>query len=621
MICYRCYWNEAKAKCGLCGREMRFIADSGGICLDCKHWGWGPEEITCTKCGKNRPPASRCSELCRSCHERRGRGKCSRCNRDCSYVLKTAKLCKRCAHNEQAPKRLRIFIEKVGISNEIDRSLFQKLVETIDWNRVDEEFCRHICDFGTFLQSHTLKQPLTWSNIRKMCYDLKAHKFRRVRECLEDVGQLLLGPRNEQIDELELNSLKPVAWVAPELQVIMGKYDRWLCDERNDAALSRKRHFVTLNQFWKYCVRRGVALMADVKAAHVEEFLYTLSVKWKCVRCSYTKNVSIRGESPPTACENPACRAVGSFQKTLRNKQQSVLGHRGVLRIFFGWLRDVEQAIEVNPAPLPSKTHNRKRRGKAGRKRPATIQYYDWEIVLALLDAIEDPNSPAEEAMVLYLIMHHGFFVRELLTVRIPPQCRPQTFGGASTEPLEDILNLEWQPRRLSRNRQFLGRSADVFTMEPTEEAWTRALAARFMQERNQKLRDVTNPYLFVAAKMRSARGPVTYGYLRQLVQRATSRVTGRACTIGILSKSSRLLYSEFGGFEGARHLREMGLCPGQARAYTWAQRIRVIPKQAKRSAPFARHRGAKLTVPGIDVFGIPTEFDSGVNKTAAVTL
>ena len=619
MICYGCYWKESKAACGLCGRQMRFTADNGGMCLDCKQWGWGPKEITCLRCGRNRPPALRRSQLCRSCHERRSRGTCSHCDRDCSYELKTAKLCKRCAHNHQASKRLRVFIAKISLSNEYNRSLFQKLVETIDWDRVDEEFRRHICEFGIFLQRHNLEQPLTWSSIRKICYELKAHRFRRVGECLNDVGHLLLGPASEESDDLNIDPLKPVAWIPPELRLVMEKYNKWLCDERNDASLSRNGHFVTLSQFWKYCVRRGVALMADVKAAHVDEFLYTLSVKWKCVRCSYTKNVSIRGESPPTACENAVCRAIGSFQKTLRNKQQSVFGHRGVLRIFFGWLRDVEQRIEVNPAPLPNGTHNRNRRGKAGRKRPATIQYYDWEIVGALLKAIEDPNTPAEEAMVLYLIMYHGFFVRELLTVRIPPQCRPQAFGGASSEPLEDVLKLEWRPRKLSRNKQFLGRSGDVFVMEPIEETWTRDLAARFMHERSQKLRDVNNPYLFVTAKMRNARGPVTYGYLRQLVQRASSRVTGRACTIGILSKSSRLLYSEFGGYEGVRHLREMGLCPEQARAYIMAQRIRVIPKQAKRSAPFARHRGAKLTVPAIDVFGIPTEFDSGLNKTVAL--
>jgi len=599
---------------------MRFTADNGGVCLDCKHWGWGPQEITCSRCGKNRPPASRRSQLCRSCHERRGRGKCSRCNRDRNYELKTAKLCKRCAHDHQAAKRLRIFIERTSISNEFNRSLFQKLIETIDWDKVDEEFRRRIFEFGTFLQSHNLEQPLTWSSIRKVCYQLKAHKFRRVRECLEDIGHLLLGLASEQSEDPNADPLKRVAWLPAELRLIMEKYDEWLSEERKDVTLTRQGHFFTLSQFWKYCTRRGLTLIADVKAPHVDEFLYTLSVKWKCTRCSYTKSVNTRGESPPNICENSACRAVGLFEKVIRCKKQTVSGHRGMLRIFFGWLHDVEQVIEDNPAPMPNRKQNRKRKSKGGRKRPVTIQYYDWEIISALLNAIEDPNTPAEEAMVLYLIIHHGFFARELMTVRIPAQCRPQVFAGAPAEPLEDVLKLEWTPRQLSRNRQFLGRSAELFKMEP-DEAWTKDLATRFMAERNQKLRDVTNPFLFVAPKMRSARGSVTYGYLRQLVQRATSRVTGRACTIGILSKSSRLLYSEFGGYEGVRHLLEMGLCTTQARNYALAQRIRVIPKQAKKSAAFARHRAAKLTVPAIDVFGIPTQFLPELNKTAAARM
>jgi hypothetical protein len=313
VICYHCYWKEPKAACGLCQRQMRFTADNGGICLECKLWGWGPQEITCRRCGKSRPPAARRSELCRSCHERRCRGKCSRCDRDCSYELKTAKLCKRCAHNHQAAKRLRIFIEKISISNELNRSVFQKLVETIDWDRVDEEFRRHIFEFGTFLQSHTL-EPLTWSSIRKVCYELKAHKFRRVRECLEDVGDLLLGPASAKSDEINIDPLRPVAWMPRDVRQMMEAFERWLCEDRNNTPFTRQGHFGTLSRFWKCCAKRGVSLMADVKASHVEEFLYTLSVQWKCLRCSYTKKVSSRGENPPGACENSTCRAVASFE-------------------------------------------------------------------------------------------------------------------------------------------------------------------------------------------------------------------------------------------------------------------------------------------------------------------
>ena len=48
---------------------------------------------------------------------------------------------------------------------------------------------------------------------------------------------------------------------------------------------------------------------------------------------------------------------------------------------------------------------------------------------------------PAEEAMVLYLLLHHAFLLWELQTVRIPSQCRPLTLGAEPPESLEDTLS------------------------------------------------------------------------------------------------------------------------------------------------------------------------------------
>lgn len=53
---------------------------------------------------------------------------------------------------------------------------------------------------------------------------------------------------------------------------------------------------------------------------------------------------------------------------------------------------------------------------------------------------------PAEEAMLLYLLLHHAFYSWELRTVRIPSQCRPIALGAEPREWLEDVLSLEWQP-------------------------------------------------------------------------------------------------------------------------------------------------------------------------------
>ena len=159
---------------------------------------------------------------------------------------------------------------------------------------------------------------------------------------------------------------------------------------------------------------RGLTSLATVEAAHVEEYLHTLGLKWKCRHCSFTKNITARGEAPPTACENLECRALNSFEKVIRCVERSVDGHRARLRIFFGWLKDVEEGIEINPAPAAQRRKRRKKRGRRTRKYPQTIQYYDWEVIDALLKAIEDPKMPAEEAMVLYLLLHHAFYLWEL---------------------------------------------------------------------------------------------------------------------------------------------------------------------------------------------------------------
>jgi integrase len=315
------------------------------------------------------------------------------------------------------------------------------------------------------------------------------------------------------------------------------------------------------------------------EGAYVEEFLHTLGLKWKCRHCSFTKNLTIRGEAPPNACENIECRALHSYEKVIRCKQSTVRGHRGRLRVFFGWLKDVEKSVEINPLAAPKRM--KKKKGWRQKTNTLTIQYYEWDVIDALLKGIEEPNTPAEEAMVLYLLLHHAFYMGELQTIRIPKQCRPIALGVEPHQRLEDILGLEWQHRELSRSRQSLGRTGEMLHMEPTDEPWLRDLVKRFIRERNQKLRNPNNPYLFVGCRRSPRSGHVGAEYFRLLVESATARLTGRVCTVNILGKCSRLLYSEFGGYEAFHHLRELGLGETSARTYAWAKRVMVVPKQA----------------------------------------
>jgi hypothetical protein len=84
---------------------------------------------------------------------------------------------------------------------------------------------------------------------------------------------------------------------------------------------------------------------------------------------------------------------------------------------------------------------------------------------------------------------------------------------------------------------------------------------------------------------------------------------------INILGKCSRLLYSEFGGHDGFRHLLELGLAGTQARTYAWATRVRMVPKPANRTKKKNGRPAASLTVPLTDVLGIATRLEQQPGK------
>ena len=619
MICGECRRKEPKANCSVCGRFRRFLTDGSGICPDCVRRATLPATIECTKCGKVKPPAKVNGKYCAQCQKRvnRGVGMCSCCEKEKPYVHKEDKLCSLCNLNRHAGKRLKKFIDTVVIPNEYSLRLFQCLVATINWETVNENVYFRVRSFGKFLQRHHFASPLTWGAIIKLKRTLTGNKHKPVRSCLEQVGELLLGVCKEEDLDQDLRRIKPLARISslsPNIIALFEKYDLWLRTERMNTPAARRNHFISLGDFWKWCAHRGLTSFADVEAVHLQEYLHLLGLKWKCRYCLFTQKLTTRGETPPTVCENSKCRALNSFEKVIRCVERSVDGHLARFRVFFGWLKEVEEGIEKNPAPVDRRRKRKKKRGRRTRKYPATIQYYDWQIIAVLLKAIEDPTMPAEEAMMLYLLLYHAFYKKELQTVRIPSQCRPPALGVEPRESLEDVLYLEWEPRQLSRGMQSLGRSGQLLQLEPRDEPWLRDLIRRFMKERNQKLRTSQNPYLFIGAKRSPRGGPVSDQHFHRLVESATARITGRICTISILGKCSRLLYAEFGGHEGIRHLRELGLGEQHARVYTWAKRVRVVPKQ---TGPiqnrYAKRGSPRLTVPSVDIFGIPT--DAGLRQ------
>lgn len=585
MICATCYLKEPKDTCTVCAKEKRFVMDGGGVCPKCIRRSTPPADIECTRCGEKKPPAKRGGEYCKPCQKKVsfGSGICSGCGKHKPYKHKRDRLCHMCKSHRYAPIHLRSFLKRVRILNKYNDSLFRRLTEMINWEKVDHNaYCR-LYSFGRFLQEHTFDGPLTWEAILKLKADLPGIKFQGVRSCLDQLGDLLLDPAVDETLEMAKKRLRPLVSIS-QIQgdefAIVKKYDLWLRTERKVTASMRRSHFQRLADFWRWGISRGLTSFTKVEAAHVEEYLYTVGLKWRCKCCASAKNLNTRGETSPTICENLDCREPHSYEKVIRCRESTVQTYHSQLRIFFGWLKDVEEEIEINPAPPLMK--NKRGKGRRTRKRIPTIQYYDWGLIEPLLNDIENPDAPTEEAMFLYLVLHLGFSLLELKTVRIPSQCRPTTLGSESREPLESVLSLEWQPRELSRGRQSPGRTREILRLEPSDEPWLRDLVKRFVQERNQKLRDPHNPYLFVAANRTFQREHLSNDYFYRVVESATARITGRVCNISTLTKSCRLLYSEFGGYEGFQHLEDLGLGKHQARTYAWAQRVKVAPKQVE---------------------------------------
>lgn len=352
MICQPCYKIEPKAYCGVCGWEKRFVTDGAGICPDCikriSKRDSRPTEIECAKCGKTKPPAKPDGDYCKLCQRNLdyGHGRCSGCGKDKPYRNKRDNLCGWCYVNRLAPRSLRRYLERVSITNEYNLTLFRHLTALINWERVNEEDRLRFSDFGKFLQSHQFEGPLSWASILKLNSELSGAKFRCVRSCLEQLGEILLDPaEKETLDESARRSkpLVPIAGFQDDVIALLKEYDLWLRTERTNTPKARSNHFETLAALGAWCGVRGLTLISAAEGAYVEEFLHTLGLKWKCRHCSFTKNLTIRGEAPPNACENIECRALHSYEKVIRCKQSTVRGHRGRLRVFFGWLKDVEK--------------------------------------------------------------------------------------------------------------------------------------------------------------------------------------------------------------------------------------------------------------------------------------
>lgn len=124
-------------------------------------------KLECSVCGHRRFSVLFGRTLCKACwlEERNGRGLCVGCNKLKVIFVRAQRLCKVCDQNRRASKVFRDYTTHFTTPYPYNHTLFDLFVTTIDWDSVAARTNHQLRVFGRFLQTHQLRDPLTWEAI------------------------------------------------------------------------------------------------------------------------------------------------------------------------------------------------------------------------------------------------------------------------------------------------------------------------------------------------------------------------------------------------------------------------------------------------------------------------
>jgi hypothetical protein len=247
MICQNCHRNEPKSKCGVCGKERRFVVESAGVCHECVMRAARRTEIECAKCGKSKPPSRLYGDYCSVCQWKVncGKGTCSACGKDKAYAHKEYQLCRQCNLNRLARRRIQRYVETVSITNKYSLTLFHHFIGLINCERVNEVTRLRVYEFGGFLQNHQFNGPLTRESVGELITTLPGKRYAGLRLCLKRLAALLLDPENgKYLEECRRRIKLPVliSSLQVELIAVFKKYDLWLSAQRRNTPTVRLTH-------------------------------------------------------------------------------------------------------------------------------------------------------------------------------------------------------------------------------------------------------------------------------------------------------------------------------------------------------------------------------------------
>lgn len=509
-------------------------------------------KIRCVVCNQMRRRTCLNENICRKDYLIRGNGYgiCIGCGKEkLIWVKKGGVQCALCYDNYHAARALKRFVKSYAGLND---KIFFSLIDTVDWSAVTVKTNRRFRDFGKFLQTVSLSEPLTWESIEEALPTLGATKRdtpRYIRTCLLDIAHLRVaqGLLETREDYLLRRMVRRRISQSPEcFREPLQRYVDWQAKLKNSPeticySLLRVKHFL-----W-WCDSRNIKCSSEVSVYIFEEYEQFITWKWVCERCNSMLSFDLFGKTP--GCNS--CEAVDTMRKTRRSSHATVQIYRSILRMFFNWA----ETDGLGPNPV-----------SAVRICDYTFRHYSDDVISGLAKYIVSPDSEPREALVLYLIIFHAFSVWELTHASMP--------GSEIGSGLSDGYCVLLPRRKWSRHNLSPGRPERRVDFPDSAASWLKPLLQRYEQWRLETLDNPNNTYLLVGVGRARHDNPVSASLVKHIVKVGSVRAGVGECNPKTLRTTAGVRYAD-SGVTGV--LTWLGWSPDRGFTFTWLERREVV--------------------------------------------
>lgn len=262
------------------------------------------------------------------------------------------------------------------------------MAETVVPDQTDYWKAQKIMNFGKYLQTHELAQPLTWHVLDQAAAEVPSRKLaaKDVRGCLSTVGHLLAnaGKIESRKDYRARRKLSlRIANAPSDLKPLLQAFAEWNL-RRKTTCWQVIAQVETISALFRWCMDIGITSLESINQHCIEQYFLTTYWELQCP-CGAAFPITLQPGMPASSC---TCGNQSQMVKVAKVASGTIRGARGRLAVFFDWavLRGV-----ISDNPVQIQVANPKQQ----------IQHYPAEILKPLFDFIRSPESDPAQALVL----------------------------------------------------------------------------------------------------------------------------------------------------------------------------------------------------------------------------